>query len=51
MLVDSTLRVSKTFRANSNTEYRCIVNQAALKKPVVSEYKLQVLCKPLSLKH
>nr|CDS16954.1 Immunoglobulin [Echinococcus granulosus] len=46
MLVDSTLRVSKTFRSNSLTEYRCVVNQAALKNPVVAEYKLNVLYPP-----
>ena len=45
MLVDSTMRVSKTFRSNSHTEYRCVVNQAALKNPVVAEYKLKILCK------
>ncbi|VDM20084.1 unnamed protein product [Hydatigera taeniaeformis] len=46
MLVDSTLRVSKTFRSNSQTEYRCVVNQAALNNPVVAEYKLDVLYPP-----
>ncbi|VDK33081.1 unnamed protein product [Taenia asiatica] len=46
MLVDSTLRISKTFRSNSQTEYRCVVNQAALKNPVVAEYKLNVLYPP-----
>ncbi|BHF66013.1 cell differentiation [Sparganum proliferum] len=46
MLVDSTLRVSKTFRTNSMTEYRCIVHQAALKAPVIAEYKLNILYPP-----
>ncbi|VUZ56765.1 unnamed protein product, partial [Hymenolepis diminuta] len=46
MLVDSTLRVSKTFRTNSRTEYRCVVNQAALKSPVIAKYKLNILYPP-----
>uniref|UniRef100_A0A5K3EWR9 Ig-like domain-containing protein n=1 Tax=Mesocestoides corti TaxID=53468 RepID=A0A5K3EWR9_MESCO len=46
MLVDSTLSVSKTFRSNSQTEYRCVVNQDAIKKPVVAEYKLNILYPP-----
>ncbi|KAM7537485.1 hypothetical protein Aperf_G00000072542 [Anoplocephala perfoliata] len=46
MLVDSTLRVSKTFRSNSQTEYQCVVSQAALKSPVVAKYKLNVLYPP-----
>ncbi|VDL93493.1 unnamed protein product [Schistocephalus solidus] len=49
MLVDSTLRVSKTFRTNANTEYRCIVHQPALRAPVIAEYQLNVLCEnPIS---
>ncbi|KAF7262380.1 hypothetical protein EG68_00328 [Paragonimus skrjabini miyazakii] len=42
-LVSSKLTITKTYRANQNTVYRCQVEHTGLGKPIVSEHRLRIL--------
>ncbi|KAF5404123.1 Cell adhesion molecule 2 [Paragonimus heterotremus] len=42
-LVSSKLTITKTYRSNQNTVYRCQVEHAGLGKPIINEHRLRIL--------
>ncbi|KAF6775762.1 hypothetical protein AHF37_04171, partial [Paragonimus kellicotti] len=42
-LVSSKLTITKTYRSNQNTVYRCQVEHTGLGKPIINEHRLRIL--------